>query len=227
MKISIIVAMQKELKLMLPLIKNIKEETREGRHYFLGEAFGHEISVIECGIGKVNASLTTDFIIRCFNPDLVINSGVAGGCDKDMKPLDVLVATAVAYHDVWCGPGTEWGAAFGCDSIMECYDKVVEKAKELPANGKLKFGLICSGDIFISKVEEVAFIKTKFPQALGVDMESGAVAQVCTLHNVPFGVVRVISDTPGEADNILQYQNFWEDAPKATFNLLTEIIEKL
>lgn len=225
MRISLIVAMQKELELLLPLIENPEKHICESREYFSGTIASHEVSLIKCGIGKVNAALCTDSIIRNFKPDLVLNSGVAGGADSSMRVLDVLIASGVAYHDVWCGPGTEWGAANGCNQIIKCYDKISYLASQLfPNTSNIRYGLICSGDIFISKVDEITKIKSHFPTALAVDMESGAIAQTCYLNKVNFAVIRVISDTPGQADNISQYENFWNDAPKETFQILKQLL---
>lgn len=91
----------------------------------------------------------------------------------------------------------------------------------------VKHGLICSGDIFVSDPEIVARIRTLYPDVDAVDMESAAIAQVCFLRNVPFACMRVISDTPGADDNISQYQNFWEEAPRHTFDMLRHIIHEL
>ena len=63
-----------------------------------------------------------------------------------------------------------------------------------------------------------------YPDALAVDMESAAIAQVCYLKNVPFICMRVISDTPGGDDNISQYENFWADAPRHTFEALKALL---
>lgn len=220
--------MEKELKLLLPLLHEGKKGNVEGHTLHYGIIGNCEVAIMQCGIGKVNAALTTDCAIRTFKPDMVLNSGVAGGADASMNVLDVVVATNVAYHDVWCGPGTQWGAAAGLEVMMGCDKRVAEAAeRRLNNDTHLKFGLICSGDIFVSREEEVAIIKKHFPKALAVDMESGAVAQTCLRHNVPFGVIRVISDTPGQADNISQYENFWTDAPKATFEALKGIISEL
>lgn len=228
MKIGIIVAMGKELQLLLPLLENKTEAHAEGRTCYTGHIGGHDVFLLQCGIGKVNAALSTDMLVRHFRPDLVVNTGVAGGADASMHVLDLLVADAVAYHDVWCGPGTEWGAPSGCDTLMPCSAAVVEEARKvLSDNRHFREGLICSGDIFVSKAEEVAVIKSHFPQALAVDMESGAVAQVCTMHGVPFSIIRVVSDTPGQAENISQYENFWTDAPQETFSALVSILSRL
>ncbi len=87
--------------------------------------------------------------------------------------------------------------------------------------------MIASGDIFVSRSEDVARIKSLFPDALAVDMESAAIAHVCNMKNVPFFCMRVVSDTPGGEDNIAQYESFWDDAPRETFALLTEILENI
>ncbi len=227
MKIGLIVAMQKELRLLLPLIEKLEEIHDDIYTLYQGNIGKHEVCLMQCGIGKVNAALSADYLIRRFAPQLVINSGVAGGADASMHVLDLFVAEGVAYHDVWCGPGTEHGAAAGFPTILPVSAATVECAKRVLPQGHLKTGLLCSGDIFVSKAEEVAQIKSHFPAALAVDMESGALAQVCALRKTPFAVIRVISDTPGEAENISQYENFWTDAPQETFEALKSIITNL
>jgi adenosylhomocysteine nucleosidase len=227
MKIGLIVAMQKELRLLLPLMENLEEIHEDIYTIYKGNISGHDVALMQCGIGKVNAALTADFLIRFYSPDVMINSGVAGGADPSMHVLDLFVAKGVAYHDVWCGPGTEHGAAAGFPTILPIDEKLVATAEKVIDNANLKTGLICSGDIFVSKAEEVKSIKSHFPEALAIDMESGALAQVCALRKVPFGVIRVISDTPGEAENISQYENFWTDAPQETFEALKSLLTAL
>lgn len=157
-----------------------------------------------------------------FHPQLVINTGVAGGARGGAGVLDVVVADRVAYHDVWCGEGTKPGQAAGCPEAFECVldDSVFEGLD-------VRRGLIASGDRFISTAAEVDAIKAVWPDAVAVDMESAAIAHVCYVKCVPFAVVRVISDTPGEADNISQYENFWTDAPERTFAVVKDIIDRL
>ena len=98
----------------------------------------------------------------------------------------------------------------------------------MPEREGIHKGLICSGDQFIDKMADVVRIKGNFPDALAVDMESGAIAQVCHLSQVPFLALRVISDSPGAShDNTRQYLDFWNDAPQETFLLVKEIINGL
>lgn len=228
MRIGIIVAMEKELRLLLPLIDNVTvRELDNGVTLHEGKIGRHDIAAVQCGIGKVNSAIVTYHLTEHFHPELVINTGVAGGADPSMHVLDLFVASAVAYHDTWCGPGTAYGAAHGFDQLLLPYLPLVEMAvTQLPAD-KLKCGLICSGDKFITTAEEIREIKSHFPECLAVDMESASIAQVCTMSGIPFNIIRVISDTPGQEENISQYENFWTDAPVRTFEALKILLEKL
>ena len=181
---------------------------------------------MQCGIGKVNAAIGTYVLINSFSPDLVINTGVAGGADKAVSQMDIVVCERIAHHDIWCGPGTVYGEAAGCPLYFQSDANILAKIRKSQIGKNLKYGLICSGDKFISKVEEIETIKSNYPEAIAVDMESASIAQVCNLKDVPVFVLRVISDTPGqEADNAKQYDNFWETAPEHTFKVLSDILE--
>jgi adenosylhomocysteine nucleosidase len=128
---------------------------------------------------------------------------------------------------VWCGPGTEYGAAYGFPAELPVDKRIVEIAKQTVTGENVKYGLICSGDKFITTEAEISEIKSHFPSALAVDMESASIAQVCHMRNTPVNIIRVISDTPGQEENISQYENFWTDAPAETFKALTEILKAL
>lgn len=228
MKIGIIVAMGKELDLLLHLIDARRMVERDGYELHLGTIGNHEVCAMQCGIGKVNAAIGTMALIEAYGPELVINTGVAGGADTGVAQMDVVVGKAIAYHDVWCGPGTAYGEASGFPLYFRSDERVMGIIRATCVGESVKFGLICSGDKFIAASEEVDSIKAHFPDALAVDMESAAIAQVCALRSVPVAVFRVISDTPGaEADNVAQYENFWEAAPKHTFRILSLILQNI
>lgn len=221
MKIAIIAAMSKELALLLPMIDSSATITANGITFHTGRIGRHEIIAAECGIGKVNAAIGALTLIDCFHPDLVINTGVAGGTGT-ASILDVVIADRIAYHDVWCGPGTQPGHAAGCPPCFTC-----PLPDDVFAGLGARRGLVASGDIFVSRPEEVSRILSVWPDAVAVDMESAAIAHVCHVKNVPFVCIRVISDTPGSADNISQYENFWSDAPEHTFAVLTAILDRI
>ena len=229
MRIAVIAAMQKELRLLLQQIGDYREIEIDGFKAYEGRLGNHEILAAQCGIGKVNSALRTDAVIRKFNPDLVINSGVAGGVDESMKIGSVLVADRVAYHDVWCGPGTEYGAADGCPLYFRPWNDGLALINKINFDGtnNFRFGLLCSGDKFIANPKEVIEIKSYFPEALGCDMESASIAQTCHKHAVPFMVIRVMSDMPGGGENISEYQNFWSVAPARTFEAVRQFILSL
>lgn len=226
MKIGIIVAMSKELNLLLPLMDNAVTVQHDNITFHCGTVGRHRVFAMQCGIGKVNAAIGAQTMINVFAPELIINTGVAGGTGADAGVMDVVIGERIAYHDVWCGPGTQWGQAAGCPQYFTSAKRLVN----LPIfdhDSTVKRGLIVSGDIFVSKEEEVERFKQLYPDIMACDMESAAIAQVCYLRKIPFFCMRVISDTPGATNNIEQYQNFWEKAPEHTFALLHMMLENI
>lgn len=217
--------MDKEMQLLTSMLDQAVEMEYEGVRLHHGNVGHHEVFISKCGIGKVNAAINTFRVIKAVNPDIVINSGVAGGAGVPVGTL--LIADRAAYHDVWCGPGTEYGAADGFPLFLTPCDRVLQIAKQISDKENTMTGLVCSGDKFISKAEEIKEIRSHFPDVKAVDMESATIAQTCTELGIPFGIVRVVSDTPGEGENISQYQNFWTDAPLKTFSAVREIIGRL
>ena len=217
--------MGKELQFMLPLLEGRHEEVVDGTTFYSGSIGSHNVTLMQCGIGKVNAAIGAYSLIKNFEPELVINSGVAGAADKSVSVMDIVVGAKVAYHDVWCGPESPWGAVQGLPLYYEGSPQVVEAISSEP---HVHAGLICSGDTFIDTLEVLLSIKDKFPDALAVDMESGAISQVCYLQKVPFVSLRIISDSPiASHDNTMEYNNFWDAAPQQTFNLVSNLLTKL
>lgn len=228
MKILILSAMDKEQNLLLNFMGNSSQIDANGMIVYHGEIENHEVWAAKCGIGKVNAALNTHRLISEINPDIVINSGVAGGVDGKLGIGSVLVPTEVAYHDVWCGPGTEIGVADGHTKYFTPSERFIQAAIKVSNNdSNIHFGVICSGDKFIHKVEEVEEIRANFPEAKAVDMESAAIAHACAVNKLPFAIVRVMSDTPGQDENISQYKDFWDKAPERTFSALIGILKEL
>ncbi len=225
MTIAIIVAMRKELDLLLPQLEERQQQTIDGTEFHVGQMGKNNVVAMQCGIGKVNAAVGALTLINHFAPELVINTGVAGGASKKVHVMDLVVGARVAYHDVWCGPESIYGAVNGLPLYYEAPSRVIGM---IPQRDDIHVGLICSGDQFIDTIEAVERIQGHFPDALAVDMESGAIAQVCHLRGVPFLSMRVISDSPGaSSDNTTQYNDFWQEAPAHTFALLRDILARL
>lgn len=217
--------MDKELALLLPLIKDASEACVNGFTFHSGNIGRHQVVACKCGIGKVNAAMGAMTLLDTYHPSLVINTGVAGGTgatDDPARVLDLVIATEIAYHDVWCGPGTVRGQVPGFPARFSC-----PLSAETRAALGAKEGLLASGDIFVDDVDDLKRILKQYPEAKAVDMESAAIAQVCSLKDVPFVCMRVVSDTPGEGGNAAAYESFWTDAPKRTFESVERLLELL
>lgn len=216
--------MDKEMSLLLNLLDNL-EYIDENQTIAKGNIGESKVFLAKCGIGKVNSAINAYQLITQFDPDLVINSGVAGGTGVPIGTL--LVADSIAYHDVWCGPGTEYGQADGFPRFMKPDEEMLNVSHSFRDIPDLVFGLICSGDKFITTAEEIAFIRSKFPKVKAVDMESASIAQTCLKLNKKFAVIRVVSDTPGEGDNLSQYKDFWTKAPEKTFKFISRLLNEI
>lgn len=162
------------------------------------------LTLRRCGIGKVNAAMTTEAAIMEHKPSAVVNIGLAGSFAEGVSVGDVIVADEVAYHDVWCGlpdipgQGECIPLRYRCDETMAS-----DAARRLNA----RKGLIITGDQFYISEAEDRRQMDMYPSALAVDMESAAIAQVCAFHNIPFVSVRVISDVH-DGHQAEHYSNF-------------------
>ena len=227
MKIGIIAAMSSEYKQVAQLLENKKEYAEGIYEYTEGNIKNNIVILTKCGIGKVNAAVGAVELIRTFQPDCIISTGVAGGIDKCLRVMDVVASNQIVYHDVWCGEGNVYGQIQGMPTFFEgnrtLFDCAISLDTEIPIHG----GLICSGDKFITDREELDIIKGNFPEGLAVDMESGSIAQVCHIYKVPFVSFRIISDTPGAENHWEQYTNFWGEMADRSFGVTKAFLESL
>ena len=227
MKIGIIAAMSSEYKQVAQLLENKKEYVEGIYEYTEGTIKNNTIILTKCGIGKVNAAVGAVELIRTFQPDCIISTGVAGGIDKCLKVMDVVASAQIVYHDVWCGEGNAYGQIQGMPTFFEGNKTLFDCAISLDTETPIHGGLICSGDKFITDREELDVIKGNFPEGLAVDMESGSIAQVCHIYKVPFISFRIISDTPGAENHWEQYTNFWGEMADRSFDVTKAFLESL
>lgn len=227
MKIGIIAAMSSERGQLAALLEGARTE-RNGRYeYTVGRLGGNTLYLMECGIGKVNAAVGAVELISRVAPDAVVSTGVAGGIDTSVGIMDVVASSEIVYHDVWCGEGNALGQVQGLPPVFKGNAALCRAAASLHAGTPVHLGLICSGDRFITDRAELDTIKGNFPTGLAVDMESGAIAQVCHLCGVPFISFRIISDTPGADAHWQQYENFWQTMADRSFGVVRTFLESL
>ncbi|MDE6361196.1 MAG: 5'-methylthioadenosine/adenosylhomocysteine nucleosidase [Muribaculaceae bacterium] len=224
MKIGIIVAMGSELEMLLPLVEDMKETSVNGYLIRRGRMGGNQVAIMQTGIGKVNAAVGAISLIDSFSPDLVVNTGIAGGTGQGAGILDVVIADRIGYHDVYCGPGNARGQVQGLPELFPCLGDKLVNLGAVSGNPAVKRGLIASGDLFVSTPEELKAVLAVQPEAMAVDMESGAIAQVCCLKEVPFLAIRVVSDTPGVENHHEQYGSFFTIAPRSTFEVVRALL---
>lgn len=216
--------MESELEMLLPLIENIQADEVNGYTIRRGRMGRNEVAVMQTGIGKVNAAVGTISLIDSFKPELIVNTGIAGGTGSDAGVLDVVIADEIGYHDVYCGPGNERGQVQGLPPRFRCEGYKLVNMAAVEGMPNVRRGLIASGDLFVSTPEELRAVLAVQPRAKAVDMESGAIAQVCALRQIPFLAIRVVSDTPGVENHHEQYSNFFSIAPRSTFSILRALL---
>ena len=204
-KIGIIVAMDKEYEQLAKVF--------EGRT---------DIVLQKCGIGKVNAAVGATEMLRDHQPDLIVSSGCAGGASTSLEVMDVVSLSSCAYHDVYCGDNASYGQVLGMPARFEAPQALIDKALQIP---RVKAGLTVSGDWFVDSKEKMREILDYFPEAMAVDMESCAIAQVCHRYAVPFISFRVISDIPLTDTKASQYFDFWDRVAEDSFEVTLRFVE--
>lgn len=228
MKIGIIGAMDIEVQLLRDSLQNRKDTTIHHFTFHEGKIGQHEVVVLLSGIGKVSAAVATTLMIDHYKPDLLINTGTAGGL-KDTKVYDIILATEVRHHDV---DVTAFGYEIGQQAKMppayladENWLKIAQKHCEKYTN-QLRTGVVVSGDSFISDESRRQWIEEKFLTALAVEMEASAIAQTAYIMGVPFLMLRAISDNAGEGDTV-SYDTFVEQAGKLSAEMNINLIKNI
>ena len=227
---GIIGAMESEVNAIYAQMENKEIVEYNGIKFYKGSLYGKDVVVIQCGIGKVNAALCTQLLILKFGVDKVVNTGIAGATGTDLNIYDFVVSTETVYHDFDTQFfGYKLGQVPGLPETFKTDEKLVESVVSAFNNSKLSYehkirtGLIASGDQFIAGGEKKNFIISNF-HPLCVEMEGCAVAHTCYKNNVPFVVVRCMSDC---ADDTVQVRYDEAEASALSSTMLLSIIKSL
>ncbi len=196
---AIVSAMQEELAAVLALMQGQQKQTIAGRDFWLGQLHGRAVIVVLSRIGKVAAATTATILIERFGVHSLVFTGVAGGLHPSAQVGDVVVATEFLHHDMDASPlfpkfevPLTGVSRFAADTALS---RELARAVgcALP-QVRLHRGLMVSGDRFVSTTAESRAIQAVLPDALAVEMEGAAIAQVCLDYGVAFAAVRTISD---------------------------------
>lgn len=208
--IGIIAAMDEEMIAIKKLMNNINESTYFGRIFYLGEIESKKVILVKAGVGKVNAASVTQLLIDKFNVDCVINVGSAGAINYDLGYGDIVISTSLVQHDfdITCfdhekGYITDIGREIKAnEDLVNTFEKVINRVDE---DIRVIKGIIATGDQFLNDLDVKKEIRREFNAECG-EMEGAAVAQVCMLCDVPFVIIRSISDKPNSNEKIDFYK---------------------
>ncbi|MBK3493362.1 5'-methylthioadenosine/S-adenosylhomocysteine nucleosidase [Viridibacillus sp. YIM B01967] len=230
MKIAVIGAMEEEVELLRATLENTSATTIANSEYTTGTYKGHDVILLKSGIGKVNAGMSTTILLHQFKPEVVINTGSAGGFDENLEVGAVVISDEVRHHDVDAtifgyemGQVPQLPAAFKADDLLR---KVAEEAVEELGEHQYATGLIATADSFMNDPERVELVRSYFPQMKAAEMEAAAVAQVCYQFGTPFVVIRALSDIAGKQSNI-SFDEFLPVAAKHSTEIVLRVISKL
>jgi adenosylhomocysteine nucleosidase len=245
---AVIGAMPEEIAAYDGIIESRKEVNVGGIHFIKGNIKKRNVVFVVSGVGKVNAAMTCTILLQHFKPSRVLFTGVAGGISQDIHIGDIVIADSVVQHDFGTLTNDSsikyWGAQnpidqsrnpvfFKADSLLLRTAKlqssniiltpiVINQSSRFPA---IKNGIIATGDQFISSLQKKLELK-KTLNAQAVEMEGGAVAQVCYQQKVPFLIIRSISDLAG-SDAEVNFNEFVKTASKNAAQFVQRIIESL
>jgi adenosylhomocysteine nucleosidase len=221
---AIVSALREELAAVLNLMPDEQQQTAGGRTFWRGHLHGHDVVAVLSGIGKVAAATTATVLIERFKVQRIVFTGVAGGVQPGVNVGDVVVARQFLQHDMDASPLFArheipgYGrSTFDADPALTAQLARASEAvlrtlpAQLPEAVRSAFGLhaprcheglLISGDRFVSTTAESEALRRELPDALAVEMEGAAFAQVCHDYRLPLAVVRTISDRADDTAHV-------------------------
>ena len=217
MKYGVITAMEVEAATIRREMGDVTVHERAGAKFWQGKLGGNEVVLLVSGVGKVNAAVYAQILIDDYAPDAILLSGIAGSVDPKASHLSMVVAKSFAYHDLWevIKGGRYYLDRYPTDPALS--------ARLLALAGDAQYGLILTGDQFIADSAVKDALKKTFPDALAVEMEGCAIAQVAYVNKVPFAGIRCISDMADDnADET--YDDFESKAAGVSAKILLGVL---
>ena len=202
-RIGILAPMEQELDAVIADFDRPLTERLVSRTFHCGVLHGRDAVAVVAGIGKTAVATTTTLLVTHFGVGTVVLTGVAGRVSQELGIGDVVVATHLVHHDLDASPifpryhvPTLGTARLATDeAVSSLAYEAAQSFIERERGGRVRVvrGLVLSGDQFM-KPAQLEDLRRRFPDGLAVEMEGAAVAQVCIEAEVPYAVVRSISD---------------------------------
>lgn len=228
MNIGIIGAMEEEVQFLIRDMEFKRKEVKAKMEFSLGILHNKNVVVVTSGIGKVNAAICAQILIDDFNVDYIINVGIAGGTIDNIYPGDIVIAKNLVQHDIDTSIfGDKIGQIPRLDTFeFKCDNSLIKFAEESckKIKGHNHFtGRIVSGDQFIANVDKIKWLNSEF-ECLACEMEGASIAQVCYLNEIPFIVIRSISDNASNGAK-MEYEKFKDIAVENSNNILNNMLK--
>ena len=196
-KLGIIGAMAEEVETLLAQLENKTSTNHAGSDFHAGILEGLDVVVVQCGVGKVNAAICAQILCSVYGVTHLVNTGIAGSLCADLDIADMVVSTDAMYHDFDTSPfGYPIGKVPGMPVTYPADEKMIGyafAAAEAVNPGHTRTGRVASGDQFVSRKDQKQHI-IDVTQAICTEMEGAAIAHTAYRNNVPFVILRAISD---------------------------------
>ena len=207
--------MEVEIKTLKEAMTLKESVDKAGMTFYVGTLGSRDCVVVKSGVAKVNAALCVQILADVFHVTQVINTGVAGSLDNRLNIGDIVISDKACYHDVNATVfGYKPGMVPGMDLFFEADQNLIVQvktaAKKAAPDISCLVGTVCSGDQFIADKDKKDEIKKTF-DGLCCEMEGAAIAHACSRNNIPFVIVRKISDKADGSD-VMEYNVFEEKA---------------
>ncbi len=224
LKIGILGAMEPEINLIISKLEKPRVISLGKFRFITGIYKNKELIVTECSIGKVNSAISTQYMIDNFKPDFIINTGIAGGLDPRLKILSIVIGESLTYHDF-------------DHKIMKNYlpfrthfqadERAVKLAEEIAKENDIHTitGTIITGDLFVEDSLKKQELHENY-DALCVEMEGAAIANTAYINDVPFIIIRAISDMADDG-GYMTYEEFKEKASDESAKIVLNLVERL
>ena len=231
MKIGIIGAMQEEVAQLKAEMSDVIITSKASMDFYEGKLGDKDVVIVQSGIGKVNAGICTQILVDLFAVDLVINTGIAGSLRAEINIGDIVVSTDTVQHDV---DATEFGYVLGeipriGTIAFKADEKLIEQAvascREVNKDINVFSGRVVSGDQFIADSATKQKIISNF-DGYCTEMEGAAIAQAAYLNQLPFVIIRAISDKADDSAQ-MDYPTFEKQAIANSVKLVKDMIVKI
>lgn len=229
--LGIIGAMDEEVSKLKEIMVDVEVKTKASMDFYKGKMCEKDVVVVRSGIGKVNAGICTQILVDEYGVDAVINTGIAGSLNATIDIGDIVLSTDTLQHDMDAtGFGYDPGVIPRMEtSIFVADEKLRKLAKEscekVNTDIKVFEGRVVSGDQFISDKDKKNYIEKNF-KGFCTEMEGAAIAQAAYLNNIPFLIIRAISDKADDSATV-DYPVFEAKAIEHSVKLVQEMISKL